>query len=77
MFGMQMAITSQEESSVWIGAFDIESLDFEGDGKVFQFPRGPLCGTTYCNVEGFEFMDECGTGLLALASMMAGYAHID
>ena len=55
----QVAITSQEDSTVWVGFFDWDTLEFVDDGVVLFFPRGGDCQPIYCNVEGIEWIDEC------------------
>jgi len=55
--GESVAITSQEDAAVWVGVFDWESLEFDGDGDVWHFPRNEHCEKLYCNVEGIQFLD--------------------
>ena len=53
-----VAVTSQENSQVWIGArsggangdFVPEEAKFE-EGKVYDFPRDANCNLQYCNIE--------------------------
>jgi hypothetical protein len=54
----QLAITSQENSAVWLGEFDFDKMDFVGDGAYYHFPRNDHCDQIYCNVEGVEWIDE-------------------
>lgn len=64
----RVAITSQEDSQVWIGQligrkendlWDIDALEFDdGGAKVYDFPKSNKCKTVYCNIEGIEFMGE-------------------
>jgi hypothetical protein len=73
-----VAITSQEESQVWIGRllgrqsgelWDIDEIQFdEGVGKVFDFPKNDQGFGVYCNVEGIAWLDD-GT-LLAVSDKM-------
>eukprot|EP00127_Corallochytrium_limacisporum_P001450 Clim_evm3s57 gene=Clim_evmTU3s57 len=52
-----IAITSQEDSAVWMGTFDFEKLDFaDDDGEVYFFPRDANCEQIYCNIEGIQFI---------------------
>ena len=66
-----VAITSQENSQVWIGtlsggdddAFDpltAEFADLDDGPKVLDFPRDPTCGVSYCNVEGLAWVEGGG-----------------
>lgn len=39
-----MAITSQENSAMWVGYFDFEALEFSDEGsQVYHFPRDNHC----------------------------------
>jgi len=64
----RVAVTSQEDSSLWIGQllgqdektglWDIEKLAFDEDvGDVYYFPKNANCQTVYCNVEGVHFLN--------------------
>ena len=64
----RVAITSQEDSSLWIGQllgqdettglWDLEKLAFDEDvGDVYYFPKNANCQTVYCNVEGVHFLN--------------------
>jgi len=64
----RVAITSQEDSRVWIGRlggqkdkglWDIDALEFiDEDAKVYDFPRSDKCKKKYCNIEGVQWMGE-------------------
>lgn len=56
-----VAITSQEDSQVWLGTLKIgSSKSAKGwefnTGRVLNFPRNDLCEVVYCNVEGVSFL---------------------
>lgn len=66
-----VAITSQENSQVWIGslttgsdgAFDPAAAEFVAEkSKVYDFPRDPSCNVQYCNVEGISWVEGGGDG---------------
>jgi len=64
----KVAVTSQEDSAMWVGRLNgivdedtittTEELDFEGPGKVFNFPRDEQCRHIYCNIEGVHWVGE-------------------
>ena len=64
----RVAITSQEDSVVWIGQLlgldetgrlDLESASFDLlQGEVYSFGRSDICTTKYCNVEGIHFLND-------------------
>lgn len=64
----RVAVTSQEDSQVWIGQltgrkddglWDVDALEFaDEDARVFDFPRDNKCKTVYCNIEGIQFIGE-------------------
>ncbi|KIZ05261.1 hypothetical protein MNEG_2696 [Monoraphidium neglectum] len=58
--GDRVAITSQEDSAVWVGRFDFHELDFVDTDKaqVYHFPRDNHCDMIYCNVEGIAWLDD-------------------
>jgi hypothetical protein len=56
--GNRMAITSQENSAIWVGTFDVEQLEFTSEGTVYNFPRDNHCDMIYCNVEGIQWLDD-------------------
>ena len=64
-----VAVTSQENSQVWIGAlsggangdFVPEEAKFE-EGKVYDFPRDANCNLQYCNIEGIHWVEGGGPG---------------
>ena len=56
----------QEDAALWVGAINLEKLEFEGEGEVVHFPRTEAeCMERYCNVEGIQFIDECAPALPA------------
>eukprot|EP00922_Rhytidocystis_sp_ex-Travisia-forbesii_P054006 GHVS01080134.1.p1 GENE.GHVS01080134.1~~GHVS01080134.1.p1 ORF type:complete len:150 (+),score=23.39 GHVS01080134.1:49-498(+) len=64
--GTAIAITSQEESMLWIGRLNLNQDDFLIDdadklqvlpgGSFFLFPRDNDCNVVYCNIEGISFI---------------------
>lgn len=62
-----VAITSQENSQVWVGElstgsdgeFEPQTAEFS-KGKVYDFPRAATCAVQYCNIEGIEWVDDGG-----------------
>jgi len=67
----KVAITSQENATVWIGTFSNETMEF-GDGDVFNFPRNSRCEMIYCNVEGIAWVDEEAGTFVAATDAMKG-----
>ncbi len=64
----RVAITSQEESQVWLGflshvnpedgTFDEKNSEFTTEKSVvYDFPRDTNCEITYCNIEGIHWMN--------------------
>mmetsp|Transcript_7303 Transcript_7303/g.10680 ORF Transcript_7303/g.10680 Transcript_7303/m.10680 type:complete len:421 (-) Transcript_7303:60-1322(-) len=62
----RVAITSQENSEVWIGTavgisngiIDPDKFGFDDDDdKTLQFPKSSDCRTIYCNIEGIYWMN--------------------
>lgn len=75
----RVAITSQEESQVWIGSFvgrdeetglwNVDALEFDtADYKLYDFPKNDNCETVYCNIEGIHWMND--NMLLAVSDKM-------
>ena len=62
----KVAITSQENATVWVGSFSNSTMEF-GEGEVFHFPRNDRCEVIFCNVEGVTWLDE-EAGVLVTAS---------
>jgi hypothetical protein len=64
----RMAITSQEESQLWVGSmlgqtdgglWDIDALKFHStDATVYDFPKNANCETVYCNIEGIHWLED-------------------
>lgn len=62
----RVAITSQEDSQVWIGQligreddglWDIDALELsDEEAQVYDFPKNDKCKTVYCTIEGIEWM---------------------
>lgn len=69
--GNRIAITSQENSSVFVGYISVRNgVVSIGKGKVYDFPRGENCEKIYCNVEGIAFVDEESKFLVAVSDAM-------
>jgi len=81
----RVAITSQEESQVWIGhlsgldettgLWDINEMDFGDKGKIYDFPKNDQCETVYCNIEGIYWLNDFM--LLAVSDKMKGKGRQD
>jgi hypothetical protein len=52
----KVAIVSQESSQLWVGTFNAKTWSFQGNGTVYDFPKGQSGETVYCNVEGVTFL---------------------
>jgi hypothetical protein len=60
----RVAITSQEDSRVWIGGlsgykngrWDVDQMELKG-GEIYDFPKNENCQTEYCNIEGVHFLN--------------------
>lgn len=85
--GDRVAITSQEESQVWIGRlngrlekddnrWDVNAMEFApNEGVVYDFPKDHECETIYCNIEGIHWMNDYT--LLAVSDKMKGRGKQD
>jgi hypothetical protein len=65
----RVAISSQEESQIWIGQvkgqredglWDVDSMEFSPHDKqvVYDFPKNDQCATIYCNIEGVHWIND-------------------
>jgi hypothetical protein len=65
----RVAITTQEDSQVWIGQmlgldpetgrYDLNAMELDPDVySVFDFPKNNECETIYCNIEGVEWLND-------------------
>jgi len=50
------AVVSQENSMVWIGAFDKSTWNWHDDGQMYEFPRTPDGEIQYGNIEGVSWI---------------------
>lgn len=76
----KVAITSQEDSALWIGQIDgikdgilrPEQLGFIEDDEydLYQFPLSDKCKKSYCNVEGITFIND--DMVMAVSDKMKG-----
>jgi hypothetical protein len=81
----RVAISSQEESQVWIGkmlgqvegeTWDMSAMEFDvEEGKIYDFPKNDQCETVYCNIEGIHWVSE--NMLLAVSDKMKGKGKQD
>jgi hypothetical protein len=55
----RIAVTSQEDSALWLGQINLTTFEIEDEGTVLHFPRSDDgCEAMYCNIEGVQFIDE-------------------
>lgn len=75
----KIAITSQEDSALWIGQLfgvedgfiDPENIVFnESAYLVYDFPKSNECLTVYCNIEGITFIND--EMVMAVSDKMKG-----
>ena len=81
----RVAISSQEDSAIWIGQMkgisadgkaDISALEFDEDiGHIYQFPKNDQCATVYCNIEGIHWIND--EMLIAVSDKMKGKGKQD
>lgn len=64
VYGNKVAITSQEDSQLWIGTLDATSWTITG-GTAYEFPKGSSSGVVgagsnvlYGNIEGISFIND-------------------
>eukprot|EP00922_Rhytidocystis_sp_ex-Travisia-forbesii_P017586 GHVS01026205.1.p1 GENE.GHVS01026205.1~~GHVS01026205.1.p1 ORF type:complete len:418 (+),score=65.58 GHVS01026205.1:318-1571(+) len=66
MYGKALAITSQQESMLWIGEVNLDddfrmseadALEVQSGGSFYLFPRDNDCNVVYCNIEGISFIN--------------------
>jgi len=63
--GLRMAVTSQENSRLWIGSLRSDAWQVADSGKVYRFPVGSKTGEMgngkkelYANIEGVTFIND-------------------
>ena len=80
----KVAITSQEDSQLWVGTlhgrnndglWDIDNLAFDEKYDVYQFPKGSQCETIYCNIEGIHWIND--DVVVAVSDKMKGRGKQD
>lgn len=55
----RVAVSSQEDSAVWVGQMNMTTFEIEGEGTTLHFPRSADgCQPIYCNIEGVHFIDD-------------------
>lgn len=54
----RLAIASQENAALWVGDFDVDALEFVGEGVTLHFPRDHDCNIRHCNIEGVLWVDD-------------------
>merc|ERR1712216_1097744 len=69
----RVALTSQENATVWVGTFDNKTMEF-GEGTVYNFPRNDRCQIIFCNVEGVTWLDEEAGVMVTASDSMKGKA---
>ncbi len=52
----RVAVVSQENSMLWIGAFDKSTWDWRDEGQIYEFPRMSDGEIQYGNVEGVSWI---------------------
>lgn len=81
----RVAISSQEESQMWVGQFlgqnpdgtyDIDTLEFDAsEGIIYDFPKNDQCVTIYCNIEGIHWLND--DMIIAVSDKMKGRGKQD
>jgi hypothetical protein len=76
----RVAISSQEESQLWVGflegyigddLWDIDAVEFKADNyTVYDFPKNDQCETVYCNIEGITWLED--NMILTVSDKMKG-----
>jgi hypothetical protein len=63
--GNSIAVASQEDATLWVGALSADKWGVDGNGAIYHFPRGDKNGEVgkgnkvlYANVEGVAFMND-------------------
>jgi hypothetical protein len=51
-----VAVLSQASQQLWVGSLDLHSFEWQGKGKVYNFPSKSKGG--FCNVEGVSWLDD-------------------
>jgi len=66
IYGSKIAITSQQDSKVWVGTLSTTTWAITGNSTTYSFPKGDANGnvsstgtnTIYANVEGVSFIND-------------------
>jgi len=56
--GNRIAIASQQQSKIWIGHLDLNTMEVAHEGKMYDFPRNEMCEIIYCNIEGIDWLTD-------------------
>jgi len=67
-----VAIVSQQSSKLWIGTFNAKTWSFQGNGTVYEFPKGSQSQIIYCNIEGVTFLSATRIAVVSDAADTAG-----
>ncbi|MBX3433156.1 MAG: hypothetical protein KF847_07535 [Pirellulales bacterium] len=54
----RLAVVSQENSQLWVGAFQESTLQWRDEGRLYEFPRSPQGKIRYGNVEGVAWLSK-------------------
>ena len=57
--GLNLFVTSQASSKLWVGTLKPNELAFEDDGQMYRFPK-KKGEASYCNVEGVALLPTKG-----------------
>jgi hypothetical protein len=81
----RVAISSQEDSMLWVGQllgqndeglWDVDVMEFDpAVGDVYMFPKNDNCETVYCNIEGVSWLD--AHTIIAVSDKMKGNGRQD
>lgn len=81
----KVAVTSQEDSQLWIsrllghqndGRWDIDNLNFDDSYvEIYDFPKDNTCSTVYCNIEGIHWIND--DTVIAVSDKMKGNGKQD
>ena len=81
----RVAISSQEESQMWVGTllgrneaglWDVDRMEFDdSEGVVYDFPKNDNCETIYCNIEGVHWLND--DMVIAVSDKMKGRGKQD
>lgn len=83
----RVAISSQEESQLWVGRllgktptglWNIDRIEFDDKtSSVYDFPKNDQCKTVYCNIEGVHWLPGKQDMIIAVSDKMKGKGKQD